>query len=45
MMKAIIILDGTPEEIAVLVVGLQGRQDAELRDPMEGLPISHPATS
>ncbi len=30
MMKAIIILDGTPEEIAALVVGLQGRHEIQV---------------
>ena len=33
-MKAIIILEGTPKEIAALVVTTHERQDAELRDPI-----------
>lgn len=44
-MDVIIAFNASAKEIAALVVGLQGRQTVELRDPLEGLSINRPATS
>ena len=40
-----VIIEGSPEEIAALVVATQERQDVGLRDPLEGLLITRPEAS